>query len=144
MDTPLHGGCFCSALRYRVASVFDAGYCHCSMCRRIHGVPALTWFNVPEPNFALLRGTPQAFHSSEFFTRYFCATCGTHVYGTDARPPSPKVGVRLVCLAICTLDNPEQVQPKIHQWWSARVSWYAIHDDLPRIADGQMPHPAVR
>ena len=144
MKTPLEGGCLCTAVRYRVRSVFDAGYCHCSICRRVHGVPALTWFNVPEQDFELLRGEARGFRSSEFFTRYFCPACGTHVYGTDARPPQPKVGARLVSLAIGTLDEPEEVRPTIHEWYADRVSWFEVKDTLPRVEDGKLPHPTAR
>src|SRR6267378_1864569 len=48
MPVAFEGGCFCGEIRYRAKSVFDSGYCHCSMCRRFTGCPALTWFSVPE------------------------------------------------------------------------------------------------
>ncbi len=40
IDGPLEGGCHCGAIRYRASAVFDAGYCHCSICRRISGSAA--------------------------------------------------------------------------------------------------------
>jgi hypothetical protein len=144
MEVALEGGCFCRAVRYRARSVFDAGYCHCRICLRTTGSPAHTWFCAREADFELLAGSPRSFRSSEFFTRHFCSTCGVFVYGIDACPPSPKVGSRLVALAIGTLDNPETVQPRIHQWWASRVSWYDHHEELPRIDDGQLPHPESR
>jgi hypothetical protein len=127
----LEGGCFCGEIRYRANSLFDSGYCHCTICRRFTGTPALTWFNVPEPDFVLLRGSPAGFRSSEHFTRYFCAKCGAHVFGRDDLPPSPKLGFRLVSVGIGSLDNPELVPPRVHQWWRNRVSWYRIQDALP-------------
>lgn len=54
------GGCFCKAVRYRATRIFDAGYCHCSVCRRISGAAAVCWFNVREEDFALLQGRPHA------------------------------------------------------------------------------------
>ena len=38
------GGCFCGAVRYRVEGPpLDAGYCHCRMCQRANGAPAVAW-----------------------------------------------------------------------------------------------------
>ena len=140
---PLDGGCFCGAVRYRVGAVFDAGWCHCSLCRRF-GAPMAAWMAVPEPAFALVRGTPSAFASSSFFTRHFCGACGTHVFGTDARPPQPKVGTRVVSVAITTLDDPAAVRPVIHQWWADRLPWVEEWSSLLRVDDGTLPHPDER
>jgi len=144
MSSALEGGCYCGDIRYRADSVFDSGYCHCSICRRFTGTPALTWFNVPEQDFRVVRGSANGFRSSEHFTRYFCPKCGTHVFGRDDRPPSPRVGFGLVSVGIGTLDNPELVAPRVHQWWSTHLSWYQIQDDFPRFKDGQLTHPSTR
>ncbi|HXJ34548.1 MAG TPA: GFA family protein [Candidatus Eisenbacteria bacterium] len=140
---PLDGGCCCGSVRYRIRSVFDAGYCHCTICRRF-GAPVAAWIAVPEPDFQLVRGTPRAFRSSSFFARHFCADCGTHVFGTDAREPQPKVGARLVSVALTTLDEPGRVRPAIHQWWANRLQWLDVWDELPHVDDGTLPHPSAR
>ena len=69
----LTGGCFCGAIRYTAAAVFDAGYCHCTICRRISGGPAACWFSVRAEHFAVTKGEPAALQSSEHFVRFFCA-----------------------------------------------------------------------
>ncbi|HEX6636422.1 MAG TPA: hypothetical protein VF033_02095 [Steroidobacteraceae bacterium] len=48
MSAGLEGGCACGAVRYRLASApFDAGYCHCEVCRRSSGAPVSpAWFDV--------------------------------------------------------------------------------------------------
>ncbi|MED5618202.1 GFA family protein [Ideonella sp. BN130291] len=140
----LCGGCFCGAVRYAVQAVFDAGYCHCSICRRISGAGAVCWFSVREEHFRVTRGHPQALHSSEHFTRYFCGACGTHLYGTDDLPPPPKVGSRLVSAMLGTLDEPELVPPRIHQWWSSRMRWYGDAAGLPTFDTGRISHPDER
>jgi len=132
MPVAFEGGCFCGEIRYRAKSVFDSGYCHCSMCRRFTGCPALTWFSVPEHDFSLVSGVPKAFQSSATFTRYFCSTCGTHVFGRDSRTASPKVGFRLVSIGIGTLDDPETDRVKSvtvrvtpERKWIARLGPFA-------------------
>ena len=144
MPLKLQGGCFCGNVRYVATSVFDSGYCHCTICRRFAGTSALAWFSVPEHEFALVAGEPKGFRSSEHFTRFFCAVCGTHIYGRDSRIPSPRVGFGLVSIGIGTLDNPELVPPQLHQWWANRVSWFTEFEDLPRFEDGKLTHPSTR
>lgn len=138
------GGCFCKAVRYRATRIFDAGYCHCSVCRRISGAAAVCWFNVREEDFALLQGRPRALRSSAHFTRWFCADCGTHLYGTDAGPAPASVGSRLVSAMLGTLDDPAAVAPRLHQWWGSRLPWFEQCLALPRHETGQVPHPDRR
>ncbi|WP_140629954.1 GFA family protein [Methylibium rhizosphaerae] len=138
------GGCFCGAVRYKARQIFDAGYCHCSICRRISGAAAVCWFSVREEDFELTLGDPSALRSSEHFTRYFCRACGTHVHGMDDLPVPPSVGSRLVSAMLGTLDDPSAVMPALHQWWSSRVPWYEEALALPRFDTGLIPHPAKR
>jgi hypothetical protein len=46
MTQKLTGGCHYQAIRYEVESIFDAGYCHCSICRKLSGAPVLAWANI--------------------------------------------------------------------------------------------------
>lgn len=140
----LTGGCFCGAVRYRAEAVFDAGYCHCSMCRRISGAPAVAWFSVRDAQFRVTRGEPAALRSSEHFTRFFCSRCGTHLFGRDDLPPPAKVGSRLVSAMLGTLDDPSGVVPQIHQWWSDRMPWWADAPSLTTFEHGTITHPAER
>lgn len=138
------GGCFCGQIRYQARAIFDAGYCHCSICRRLSGAAAACWFSVRQEDFELVKGEPTALRSSEHFTRYFCAACGTHLYGVDDLPVPESVGSRLVSAMLGTLDAPEHVEPALHQWWSSRVPWVETASGLPKFETGLIPHPAKR
>ena len=135
--TPLRSGCYCARIRYEVDSVFDAGYCHCSICRRIGGAPVYAGLVTHAADFRVVSGKPRPFASSDHGKRWFCPECGTHLYCTDARHDR-------VSVALGTLDDPNAVAPKIHQWTSAQLAWFEIRDDLPRVQDGVLPHPAKR
>lgn len=56
--------------------------CSCNTSRRISGSLLTSYINIthdpsaPKPNLSSLT----AYHSSKRLTRYFCATCGTHMY----------------------------------------------------------------
>ncbi|KAF2501239.1 hypothetical protein BU16DRAFT_569388 [Lophium mytilinum] len=56
--------------------------CHCNISRRISGALCTTYVDIP-----LKTGDPEpdldsltAYASSDILTRYFCPTCGTHLY----------------------------------------------------------------
>ena len=145
MNAPgrIDGGCHCGRVRYRIGSIFDAGYCHCSVCRRIHGAPVVAWIAVPESDFTLLVGSPRAYRSSSHGARHRCDDCGTQLYYTDDRVPSG-VGTRVVSVYLTTLDEPAQVSPRVHQWCDDRLPWFDTRDDLLRVGDGTLPHPDHR
>jgi hypothetical protein len=53
MKNLLEGGCLCGALRYQVdPASADSGYCHCRMCQKASGAPAVAWFTVNKQGFA--------------------------------------------------------------------------------------------
>jgi hypothetical protein len=134
---PLEGGCHCGAVRYRVSAVFDAGYCHCSICRRISGSAALTWANIPAEAFELLRGEPRAYATSDRGARYFCEICGSGLYWAGEGEPFVSVGLG-------TLDDPEAVRPLVHIFGADKLSWFETADTLPLYPAGSLPHPDQR
>ena len=71
VSRPITGGCFCGAIRWAASTVFDAGYCHCSVCRRRSGAPVFAFVRFREGDFQLVKGGPKAFSSSSRFKSYF-------------------------------------------------------------------------
>ena len=141
MDT-FRGGCFCGAIRFEISEIFDAGYCHCSICRRFSGSPAVLWANAPGQAFRLAAGTPAGFASSDHWVRYFCPTCGAPVYGRHPDPPAD--GSDLVCILTPSLDTPDAIRPTARIWCGSTLPRFDIHDDLPRFDDGELSHPSKR
>lgn len=135
---PITGGCFCGAIRWEADSVFDAGYCHCSVCRRISGAPVYSFVHFKEGDFRLTKGSPKGFATSAHFTRYFCSDCGSQVLGRGRGSPYVSVGIGV-------LDEPARVRPTLHQCDADRLPWLTIADDLPRYpANHDIPHPRHR
>jgi len=114
MDERVEGGCFCGAVRYAVSAIFDAGYCHCSICRRTSGAPVLAWAHVRAADFELLQGSPKELVTSPRGRRFFCAACGTHLFFRDGRASGED---ELVGFHIATLDDPNAVKPRLHVSW---------------------------
>ena len=130
MNLPVDGGCLCGAVRYRVsAEPTDSAYCHCRMCQRRSGAPAVATVEVPVAGFAIVQGAPAAYRSSPAAHRVFCRDCGTELYfALLDDPPS-------LSLNLGTLDDPEATSPSKHIWTSSRLSWFDVDDGLPRHAE---------
>jgi hypothetical protein len=43
-----------------------------------------------------------------------------------------------------SLDDPESVKPRAHQWTDSALSWLTIDDELPRFSDGRRSHADKR
>jgi hypothetical protein len=142
METILRGGCYCGAIRFEINDLFDAGYCHCSICQRFSGAPAVVWANTPARNFRITKGKPKGFSSSDHWVRFFCPSCGSPVY--QCHPSSPPDGSDLLCILIPSLDDPLAVRPTAHIWCSSRLPFFHTSDDLPQFADGKLTHPSTR
>jgi hypothetical protein len=134
------GGCFCGAIRYAFTDVFDAGYCHCSICRRSSGAALMSFANTPAAGFALTRGAPRFFASSPEFERGFCPDCGTVMFTRSIDPAR----WNMVSVHQGTLEAPEQLAPAMHICISDRLPWLHVQDTLPRFDDARPSHPATR
>ena len=123
------GSCLCGAIRFTIETPPKwVAHCHCSMCRRAHGAPFVTWVGVETAAFRLVGGADvlRTYASSADATREFCGTCGASLFWRDVRHPE------VVDVTLGTLDaEPEQL-PVAHIWFAHKASWVRIPDDLPR------------
>ncbi|MGH7789801.1 MAG: GFA family protein, partial [Candidatus Binatia bacterium] len=125
------GGCFCGALRYRVAAVpAIVVHCHCSMCRRVAGAPFVTWATVARHAFAVTAGTPAVLRASPRAERTFCAACGTPLTFVDLAQPES------IDVTVGSLDEPASLPPGQHIWTDSQLPWLRLDDDLPRHPRG--------
>ncbi len=123
----LVGGCACGKVRYHLRSApFDAGYCHCTNCRRSSGAPAIAFATVPLADFAITAGEPRRRRSSDFGERWFCGDCGTQLaMRVDHQPDT-------IDFTIASLDTPGAVRPVFHIFFAERVGWFNPGDTFPR------------
>jgi hypothetical protein len=107
---------------------FDAGYCHCELCRRSSGAPLLAFATVPLRDFVVTAGQVRTRRSSSFGERGFCRDCGTQLtMHVDHQPDT-------IDFTLGSLDHPEAVQPGFHLFYASRPPWFDVRDDLPRHA----------
>lgn len=124
------GGCLCGRIRFRVtAQPIDAGYCHCRMCQKNSGAPAVAWVIFPATGFRWIAGTPATYASSARARRSFCATCGSYMVFTTEECPAE------VSINTASLDEPDAFPPRMHIFTASRIGWFRTEDDLPQYAD---------
>jgi len=117
-ETIFEGGCLCGAVRYRATSAPVRGViCHCSMCRRHSGAPALAFVHFPAQSFTWLKGEPALYRSSKSAERGFCSTCGSTLSMHE------EVLADRVLVSVGSLDEPARVHVDDHVWTQDRISW---------------------
>jgi hypothetical protein len=114
----IEGGCFCGALRYALDErAYRVGNCHCTMCRRVHAAPFVTWLVVPTGSFRYTRGAPTVLQSSADGTREYCAHCGTHIAcALKSHPES-------VDITLGSLDDPSRFEPEVDVHTDTQLAW---------------------
>lgn len=134
---PFEGGCLCGAIRYRAISQPLRGViCHCKMCRKHSGAPALAFIHFDKAGFTWLGSEPSWYRASPFAERGFCPVCGS------------TIGMREEVLAdrvqVCagSLDEPSRVQIQDHVWTASQIKWFEIQDDLPRFSESSSAVPS--
>lgn len=123
------GQCHCGAVGYEVeGEPVHGALCHCTDCRRCAGAPAVGWTAFRSENFALRRGEPVLYRSSENAERWFCGACGTGLYYiNEAVLPG------LVDIQTASLDDPDAYPPQAHIQMADAIGWEAGLDQLPKF-----------
>jgi hypothetical protein len=131
------GGCLCGAIRFAsTAAPVATGYCHCRLCQRSSGAPALAWGSFPLSSFAYLRGKPSIYRSSSHGQREFCTTCGSQLAYRES------AGATTVDVNLVALDDPDALEPRCHIWTGSRIRWFETTDAQPRF-EGAGPPPPI-
>jgi len=128
-DQTASGACLCGAVRFeiRLPSKWMA-HCHCSMCRRAHGAGFVTWVGMDADRVAIRSGDNalRRYHSSPAAVRSFCGICGSTLFFESTRWAGE------VHVARANLLDPIDRQPQAHAFFSDRVDWISVDDNLPR------------
>ena len=89
-ETPIQGGCLCGEVAFEVTPPAKfCSHCHCTMCRRAHGAPFVTWVGMPEAQVRVVKGqgTLMRYRSSPGGSRSFCGKCGTQLFCQNDHAP---------------------------------------------------------
>jgi len=136
-DGVFEGGCLCGAIRFRASAAPVRGViCHCSMCRKHSGAPALAFVHFPVRAFTWTRGKPTRYRSSAGAERGFCRDCGSTISMHE------RVLEDRVQIAAGSLDHAERVQPDDHVWTEEQLPWLRVDDGLPRFTRNSSAVPS--
>lgn len=112
-----------------------AALCHCEDCRRAASSDYVSWFGVARQTVTW-SGPRKTYKSSARVVRSFCAECGAPLsFETEVFPDETH-------LYASTLSTPSLYQPTAHIFWSERLPWVCVQDDLPKHAKG-LQHAAA-
>jgi hypothetical protein len=129
-----HGRCLCGQVRYAFdpQGVTDQSHCHCESCRRAVSAAMASFLTIRDSAWRWT-GTqhPARFGSSPGVERLFCSTCGSPIAYRTATSPGE------TDFHAMTLDALDAYAPTAHTFWSEKLSWLHLNDDLPRHSGDQ-------
>lgn len=112
------GGCFCGSIRYEIDDgKYKVGNCHCTMCRRCHAAPFVTWLVIPSDHFRFVKGKTKRLDSSSHGHREFCGECGSHVTCESSEHPG------IVDVTLGSLDLPDDFKPMGGVYTDTKLHW---------------------
>jgi hypothetical protein len=140
----ISGSCLCGDVRFEVEGPLEpVSHCHCSMCRKAHGAPFVSFAAAPKTAFRWLAGSERIrrFASSPNNFRPFCSRCGSTV-------PQVPDHWHQVFIPVGLLDGDPKLGPLPHIFVGSKAPWYEIPDSGPQfeayppgMGEGGMPFP---
>ena len=119
------GSCLCGSVTWQAEGPFTfMHHCHCSRCRKAHGVGFATYVGAPASGFHLTGAEHVRRWESAASFRTFCGRCGSVV------PGAPWEGL-VFMPAGNFLDDPGE-RPDAHIFVASAAPWDVIADTLPR------------
>ena len=126
----LGGGCFCGAVRYRVADEFRyAANCHCSNCRRTTGSAFKPFAGIEWEKLAVTEGKDKLLLYGDALAHdAHCGVCGSLLYSRVRDGAYAHV-------AMGTLADDPGIRPSRHIFVGSKAPWFTITDDLPQFQE---------
>lgn len=123
----IRSSCLCGDVTWEIDTPLELmSHCHCSRCRKTHGVAFATYAAVAESGLRLDgRESITRWESSPGFERCFCRRCGSVV-------PGNPIDGRFFVPAGNLHDDPG-VRPLAHIFVGSKAPWWEIRDSLPQF-----------
>jgi hypothetical protein len=124
----LIGGCWCGAVRYRVADEFRyASNCHCSRCRAATGSAFKAFAGIERDKLELIAGDGTLLIvGGEDLNDTRCSSCGSLLFSVV------RDGA-FVHVALGSLEDAPSIRPTEHIFVGSKAPWFEITDDLPQF-----------
>lgn len=125
------GGCLCGAVRYEIdGDTIFTGHCHCRDCQKATGTGHVSVMGLPRQAVAITgqtRGFTVIGESGQAYTRNFCPTCGSLVFGEAEGMPG------MINVTAGTLDDPSAFEPQLVIFTRSRPAWDHLQGGLPEF-----------
>ena len=121
------GSCLCGEVRWQLDGALELiNFCHCSMCRKIHGAPFGAFAHGRAGDFHWVCGEASIsrYRSSPDVYRCFCRICGSGV---------PVIEDDEVGIPAGSIDGDPGVRPSVHIFVGSKSPWHEITDGLPQF-----------
>ena len=128
----IRGGCLCGGVRYEISGdLSEMCYCHCQMCRRIHGTPFGSYGAINPQQRRYTKGEELIveYQSSADAVRTFCSRCGSKLAFQSSQFPDE------VWIAAGTFDDDPGIRPTSHIFVGSKAPWFEITDDLKQYPE---------
>ena len=133
----IDGACYCGEIAYEAdIDPESVVICHCTDCQTTSGAAFRTIVPATGETFRVVSGEPKTFvktaESGNRRALAFCATCGTHVWASDAgRDPGRDPG--RISIRGGTVRQREELAPKSQVWRRSAQPWLAEIGSLPGV-----------
>ena len=126
----LVGGCWCGAVRYRVADAFlYAANCHCSRCRAATGTAFKAFAGIERERLEITDGSDRLLVvGEEDLNDTRCGACGSLLFSVV------RDGA-YVHVAMGSLVDAPTIRPTAHIFVASKAPWFEITDDLPQFEE---------
>jgi hypothetical protein len=126
----LAGGCWCGAVRYRVADAFlYASNCHCSRCRAATGSAFKPFAGIKREKLELTEGQDALLVvGDDDLNDTRCGACGSLLFSVVREGAYAHV-------ALGTLADAPGIRPTKHIFVGSKAPWFEITDDLPQFEE---------
>ena len=129
--TTYKGRCLCGAVRFSVdVSKKEIDCCHCSMCRRWGGGPALSVMADGPPRFEDETALG-VYRSSDWGERVFCRTCGSSVLWRT-------VDGKIQSVPAALIGDPEDMPFAMEIFIDEKPAYYAFAGERTRMTGAEV------
>lgn len=132
----IRGSCYCGTVRYEIAGrVLKFVNCHCPDCRKFTGSAFSAVLAVAADGFKVTSGEDHLvpYNSSPGKHRYFCRTCGCHLFAKAEQRPG------MVLVRAGSLDDDPGMRPQAQIWVKAKAPWHQVDASIAQFQEGLPP-----
>jgi len=132
------GRCLCGAVSFRLVSEpVTTRICWCRDCQHLAANGTVNLI-VPADGLVVsgaLSEFKKTAASGNDITRFFCPTCGAHLFAASSARPNLRV------VRVGNLDDPSSIRPTVNIWTSSAPVWACLDTALEQQAGQPLPPP---